>query len=243
MRGARLLRAHGIELNVLSVLTAASLRHPERMFDFFRANGVSNVGFNVEEIEGEHGWSSLIRDQAAEGSRRLYFDFMTRFLELNQSDGMPLRVREFEMQAQHLWNRRQDRTYRPTEAEHTVGRIITISREGEVFSWSPELASGLPGNAAHFSLGNVYSCESIDELLDGDRAAAIQAEILRGIERCQRTCKYFFVCGGGSPANKFYENGGFDSTDTVRCRLQVQALTDVILEHSLAVVERRPMID
>jgi uncharacterized protein len=240
MRGLHLLRAHGLELNVLCVLTAASLHHPERMFDFFHSNGVSNLGFNVEEVEGAHTRSSLLGRSHAERIRRRYSDFMIRLVQLNEANGAPLRIREFQVQGQHLWNRRRDKMYVPKEAEQIAGRIITISKDGEVFSWSPELASGLLGDAAYFSLGNVHATESLDDLLDGARAAAIQTEILHGIEKCRRTCKYFVVCGGGSPANKFYENGSFDSTDTVRCRLHVQALTDVILEQTRHVGSRSP---
>jgi uncharacterized protein len=53
-----------------------------------------------------------------------------------------------------------------------------------------------------------------------------------GISRCKKTCRYFAVCGGGSPANKFYENGSFNSTETLKCRLQIQTLTDLILGQS-----------
>ena len=40
-------------------LTAASLRQPDEIYGFFRDTGVPYVGFNVEEIEGPHRFSSL----------------------------------------------------------------------------------------------------------------------------------------------------------------------------------------
>jgi len=33
-------------------------------------------------------------------------------------------------------------------------------------------------------------------------------------------------CGGGAPANKFYENGCFASTETLKCRTTVMAFAD-----------------
>ena len=55
-------------------------------------------------------------------------------------------------------------------------------------------------------------------------------DIQRGIAKCRDTCQYFSVCGGGTPANKLAENGTFDSTETMNCRLTIQALCDVVLE-------------
>jgi uncharacterized protein len=65
----------------------------------------------------------------------------------------------------------------------------------------------------------------------------MQADIAAGIERCRRTCPYFAFCGGGAPANKYFENGSFDSTETLFCRLSKQAVLDVVLDK----LERRQM--
>ena len=43
------------------------------------------------------------------------------------------------------------------------------------------------------------------------------------------TCEYFGFCGGGAPVNKYSENGSFDSTETLFCRLNRKVLVDVIL--------------
>ena len=37
--------------------------HPERLFDFYVQNGIREVGFNIEEIEGVHLRSSLVGAQ------------------------------------------------------------------------------------------------------------------------------------------------------------------------------------
>jgi uncharacterized protein len=229
MQGVALLRNHDIPINALCVLTPVSLQQPDRIFDFFSSNNILNIAFNVEETEGEHLVSAL-KDKST--VRNDYLAFMLRFLELNLDHGCLLKIREFQAQSQYLWNRAHDRSFCPDEAENSVGRIITVSCKGEVFSWSPELASGAHGNVAFFSLGNINEVGSLDELIDCPKASRIQSEINSGIDKCKKTCKYFNVCGGGSPANKFYENGSFDSTETLRCRLQTQALTDLILEQS-----------
>jgi uncharacterized protein len=42
-------------------------------------------------------------------------------------------------------------------------------------------------------------------------------------------CEYFNVCGGGAPANKIYENGTANSTQTAYCRSH-QIAIDVVLD-------------
>jgi uncharacterized protein len=155
---------------------------------------------------------------------------MRRLIEENVRHGSPLTVRELSLQAQRLRARAKDLAYCPDEAENYVGRVVTVSHTGEVSSWSPELASGVVGDVARFSLGNVFAVESLDALLDSAKARNIQREIDAGIDNCSRSCDYFGVCGGGLPSNKFYENGAFNSTETLRCRLQIQALTEVLVE-------------
>lgn len=230
MRGVELLRANGIGLSALCVLTLASLCQPKRIFDFFLSREIFHVAFNVEETEGEHLASSLIRIKTASIDES-YSVFMQRFLEENEKHNSPIVVREFQALAQRLISKARDPSYYPVEPENEFGRVLTISREGEVFSWSPELASGHRGDTAVFSLGNVHAADSFEELLTSPKALEIQSEIDRGIEECRRTCEYFCVCGGGLPSNKFYENGSFNSTDTLRCRLQVQQLAEIFLKH------------
>jgi len=71
----------------------------------------------------------------------------------------------------------------------------------------------------------------IDEILTSEKFREVNADIERGVARCKATCQYFSVCGGGDPTNKLAENGTFDSTETMHCRLEIQALCDVVLEN------------
>ena len=103
-----------------------------------------------------------------------------------------------------------------------------MGRTGTVSSWSPELASGLRGNPDRFSLGNIRDA-SIDELLETPQAQRTQAQIDAGVDMCRRQCEHFGVCGGGGPGNKFFERGTFATTETLKCVLQVQEFTEVML--------------
>src|SRR5262249_39210415 len=61
MRTVRLLQDHGLPFHVITVLTERVLDEPDRLFDFYVRNGIKEVGFNIEEIEGVNASSSLAR--------------------------------------------------------------------------------------------------------------------------------------------------------------------------------------
>ena len=54
------------------------------------------------------------------------------------------------------------------------------------------------------------------------------------VELCRERCAYFPFCGGGPPANKFFENQTFVSTETLFCRLHKKVCLDI----TLALLER-----
>lgn len=230
MRGLELLRAHDIRVNILSVLSSQNIGRPDEMFHFFVDHHLRHVAFNVEEIEGPNLHSSLLRGRGGLASARSrYRAFMGRFVELNRLHGWPLTVREFRSLAQLIQKWRECQTHIPIVPEQRMGAILTMTRDGTVHSWSPELASGVPGTSDRFALGNIRDVGSIDEFLVTERAQAIQLEIDRGVEMCGKQCEYFGVCGGGSPGNKFYERGTFATTETLKCALQTQELVEVII--------------
>ncbi len=230
MRGIERLRAHNLRINVLSVLTARSIERPDEMFHFFLERDLRRVAFNVEEIEGPNLQSSLLPVfGGVAAARARYGAFMRRLGLLNREHGMPLIIREFVSLAQLIENARADPAHAPLAPERRLGGILTVARDGAVSSWSPELASGLPGASDRFSLGNIRDVASVDELLVTERASAIQEEIDRGVEMCRAGCEYFGVCGGGSPGNKFYERGTFATAETLKCALQTKELVEVML--------------
>jgi uncharacterized protein len=230
MRGIELLRAHGFRVNVLSVLTTQNIDIPEEMFHFFLRHDLRRVAFNVEEIEGPNLQSSLLPVATGIASARArYGAFMRRFCALNVEHGRPLVIRELLSLAGLIRAWRSDAEHVPHAPERRLGGILTVSRDGAVSSWSPELASGAPGDPGRFVLGNIRDTGSIDELLAGDRARAIQEEVDQGIAQCRAECEYFGVCGGGSPGNKFYERGTFATAETLKCALQTKELVEVLV--------------
>jgi uncharacterized protein len=224
LRGIHLLREHGIPFEVITVLTADALAYPDELFDFYRANGIDSVAFNVEEIEGPHTASSLQRAGTPERFRR----FLTRFLTLARSAEPPLLVREFETSAAALLARRRCRPGMRSQ-ENKPWAIVNVDCEGNFSTYSPELL-GIPSlTHGGFTLGNV-STDSLEAVVASARFQRLEDEISRGVEMCRESCRYFPFCGGGPPANKFFENGTFASTETLFCQLHKKVCLDVTLD-------------
>jgi uncharacterized protein len=223
LRGIHLLHEHGIPFQVITVLTADSLDYPDELFDFYREHGVRSVGFNVEEIEGPHTASSLQRAGTPERFRR----FLTRFLELACAADPPLMVRELETAASVLPPGRRCGPGSRTQ-ENRPWAIVNVDCEGNFSTYSPELLGVSSPTHDSFTLGNVAT-DPLDAVLASARFRRLEDEIGRGVEMCRADCAYFPFCGGGPPANKYYENGTYASTETVFCRLHKQVCFDVTL--------------
>jgi uncharacterized protein len=222
LRGIRLLREHGVPFYVITVLTAESLLFPDELFDFYQEHQVPTVAFNVEEIEGPHTTSSLTGDGMRERFRR----FFSRFMDLALDADPPLAVREFDTSACAL----QGPRYGPGSRtqENKPWAIVNVDWAGNFSTYSPELLGISSPRHGSFALGHVAR-DSLESVLALERFQQLEQEIRQGVERCQETCPYFAFCGGGPPANKFFETGTFAATETLFCRLHKQVCLDVTL--------------
>ncbi|MGQ4419981.1 radical SAM protein, partial [Streptomyces sp. SAS_269] len=55
------------------------------------------------------------------------------------------------------------------------------------------------------------------------------AEALAGIDACRAVCDLFAYCRGGQAANKYFETGRLDATETVFCRNSRQLLMEGLM--------------
>jgi uncharacterized protein len=222
LEGIGLLREYDIPFHVITVLTAESLDYPDELFDFYQANGIREVGFNVEEVEGPHTHSSL----AGRDAPGRYARFLERFFDLAGRADPPLRVRELELALGLIVNGPGLPELHPQEV--TPLAIVSVDCDGNFSTFSPELLGLRSARYGDFVLGNLTrdSLRSVDA---SPRFQALQADVAAGVDRCRRTCPYFAYCGGVAPVNKYFENGSFDSTETLFCRLTRQVVLDVVL--------------
>ena len=77
-------------------------------------------------------------------------------------------------------------------------------------------------------MGNVLH-DDLASIAESPRFQRICRDVDEGIAKCRAVCEYFGLCGGGSPSNKYFENGTFASTATLHCTLSKKAVIDVVL--------------
>jgi uncharacterized protein len=221
LAGIRMLQREKVPFHVISVLSAASLRAPQEMLDFYLAEGIEDVCFNVEESEGSHV-SGLF---AGADPQSLFRSFLERFWKLARQDGRIRFIREIDGML--------PRVFRPGDEQLQNIQVqpfgmLNVDCHGNVSSFSPELL-GLK-NAAYgdFVIGNILS-DSLEQMRGSAAMQAMSRDIAAGVANCRRECEYFSTCGGGAPVNKLSENGSFRSARTTFCALTQMVPTDLIL--------------
>ena len=221
LKGIETLRRHGIPFHVIAVVTAAAMEQPEAMYHFFRDNGISAVGFNVEEQEGVHTNSSMQgREREAQ-----YRQFLGSFWQLSAADGHPVQLREFE-QVIGLIQRNQRLNQNELNRPFC---ILSVDWQGHFSTFDPELLSVSSDRYGSFNLGHLRDT-SLEEAARSERFQQLWRDVTSGMERCQQSCDYFGLCGGGMGSNKFWEHGTLDCSETSACRFKTMLPVEVLLE-------------
>lgn len=224
LRGLRLLREHGIPFHVIAVITREALGRAREIFDFFESEGVDRLGFNIEEIECDHAASTL--DASHDARVREFYETIYQL----QKERRSITIREFAGAEQKIragvslrsfdfpWFNEQVRPF----------GIVSVDCAGNFSTYSPELLGMTLHPYGEFSFGNVLH-DHFADALETPRFQDALADIQAGIRRCADTCAYYGYCGGGAPANKYYENGSFASAQTMYCRYSFQMPLDIVL--------------
>ncbi|MGK7876513.1 MAG: cyclophane-forming radical SAM/SPASM peptide maturase GrrM/OscB [Xenococcaceae cyanobacterium] len=221
MRGIAHLQKNHIDFNVIAVITQESLDYPDEIFNFFMENGITDVGFNLEEIEGVNKLSSLKKS----GTEARYRAFMKRFWELITQAKGAFMLREFERICSLMYA--GERIKRSGLVTPFV--MINIDSQGNFSTFDPELLGVKTDIYGDFILGNVLH-DTFESVCQTEKFQKIYQDINAGVELCRNTCQYFGVCGGGSGSNKYWENGTFRSAETMACKYYEKVVTDIVLE-------------
>jgi uncharacterized protein len=221
--GVRLLNRHRVPFHVISVLSAASLAAPRVMFDFYVAEGIERVCFNVEESEGGH----VSRSFGETGIETAYYEFLREFWRLSSVEPRAITfVREIEHAVEQVI--RPDGV--PFRNQLTEPFAITsMDWAGNISTFSPELLGLKDPAYDDFLLGNVNR-DALVEMPGRPNFRKMLADIEAGVALCREHCQYFSVCGGGEPVNKLAENGSFVSAETTYCRMTKMRATDLVLD-------------
>jgi uncharacterized protein len=209
---------HGVEFDVISVITPITLDYAEDYLTYMSALAPRSLGINVEESEGPHTSSAT-----ADGSFLSRFQvFADRLAAWSAGTGIP--VRELRSVDQVVHNRAAE----TRNTQNTPGAIMTLAVDGTLFTFSPELAGQSDPRLKSLPIGNVFDADILTKIADCG-SGQIAESIREGVNRCRSECEYFMFCGGGAPSNKLYENGSFASTATLQCQATVMAFAEAYL--------------
>ncbi|QIG50609.1 GRRM system radical SAM/SPASM domain protein [Nordella sp. HKS 07] len=233
MRGVAALKRNEVPFHVICVVTEASLSRSDALIEFFAGEGIVDVGFNIEEIEGVHTGSTL----AVNDGRARFRAFFERAVERADELGISIReVRGVLGAAVELPNKDW-----PGNDQNMPFVLVTVTRDGAIYTFSPELAGIEHPEFGTLALGHVGS-DSLADIIDGQVFQTQWAEISAGIAACARDCAYFPLCRGGAPSNKLGELGTFAGTETMACRLGQQEVAEVVLGRILKEMERSSVL-
>lgn len=225
VRGIETLRRHGLSFAALCVVSDPSPGVAERLYAYFADLGCTVLGVNIEEKEGVNLRSNA---HAQEAVRAFWAELTTAWRRDPRVE-----VREVE------WALRYAGAALAGEADDLLPRrhdpIPTVGHDGRVVLLSPELAGFTSPHYGDFTSGSVLQ----QPLADIVAAAATApsgwiAEYLAGVEACRASCAYFGFCGGAHAANRYFEHGRFDGTQTQHCRNSKILLLEGVLDHARA---------
>jgi len=228
MAGAEKLKEHGIGFGVVAVISDKSLDHPDEIFEFFNNAGIQGVGFNIEEVEGINATSSL--GIGSEQDQRVD-NFLKRVYELNKSQGFPLRIREFELARNKIFDPYTGGSSGGVyyNLETNPLSMISVDCYGNFSTFSPELLGQASEKYGTFTFGNLNT-GSIFDATQNEAFQKVDADVRAGNKKCSESCEFYAFCDGASPSNKYYENGSFDSAETMHCRHMIQAPLRIVLD-------------
>jgi uncharacterized protein len=181
-----------------------------------------DIAFNIEEVEGVN----LNTTHTRFDSISRYKDFLRTLLaRIDQTDGA-VKVREF-------WKTARTITMGADSIRNTTNepfQIVNITASGDFSTWCPELVTTAMSGDKSFILGNIL-VDDFETVAGRKKFLDLSQEISAGRELCKTQCDYWAFCGGGSPANKFFEHGRLDVAKTRTCEIHLQATVDVMLDY------------
>lgn len=221
LRGVAALRRHGLPFSALAVVSRPAPGLATELYEYFLDLGCDVLGVNIEETEGVN-----VRGNAHDAAT--VTTFWAELVAAWRRDPR-IHLREVE------WSLRYASAILDGTADEVLPRrldpIPTVGHDGSVTVLSPELAGFSDPRYGDFSSGNVLATPLADILADVTRTSWV-GEFLDGVEACRVSCPYFGFCGGGHAANRYFEQGRFDGTETEHCRNSKIRLLEGVLEHA-----------
>ncbi|GAA3845441.1 GRRM system radical SAM/SPASM domain protein [Saccharothrix violaceirubra] len=221
VRGIREPVDHGHEVHAIAVVSDPSAERARRLYEFAASLGISELGVNIEEQEGVNATVNAHDRAEVIG----FWSELTRIWAENPV----LRIREVARSLGCIGAvLRDDSTVIRTGP--AIDPLPTVGYDGSVTLIPPELA-GFSGPHGSFATGSIL-VDSLDKIIARSEGSRWIAEFARGVENCRASCAFFDFCGGGHPANRYFELGRLDTTETNYCRNSKIALLEGVLKNA-----------
>ena len=221
MAGVAALRRHGINFSALCVVSRPEPGLATELYDYFLDLGCDVLGINIEETEGVNTRGNA---HPAAAVRAFWAELVAAWRRAPR-----IHLREIE------WSLRYTAAVLDGVEDEVLPRrldpIPTVGYDGSVVLLSPELAGFSDPRYGDFTSGNVLRTP-LAEILASATDTPWIAEFLAGVEACRSGCPYFGFCGGGHAANRYFEHGRFDGTETNHCRNSKIRLLEGVLDHA-----------
>ena len=194
------------------------------------------LGFNIEEIENQNTTTTFDADRNGEGidhqkRLRAFFD---RLFELWWPHRQDMQIREFvDIQRSAAAFRTDPNFARSPDEARPLG-IVTVIRNGDVTTFSPEFAGASSERYKDFIVGNVHTLKSLNDVLDTQVFKDLNADINQGLKACVETCAYHPVCGSAFISNRFFEHGDFTQAETFTCMSMRKTVADSLFDGLLS---------
>ena len=189
MRGFDLLQIHGIQTDILCVVTAQSVRQPERLYRFFKRIGAEHLSLLPLVVQQPQSAIAVSPDSvpAEEYGRFL----CTIFDEWKKRDIGRIKVEIFEEATRTAFGLKPAVCiFRPT-----CGDVPVIERNGDFYSCDHFVDMG-------HRLGNIRETH-LGELLDSPVQRAFGMLKEKTLPHYCQFCEVRVICNGGCPKDRF----------------------------------------
>ena len=189
MRGYKILRRHGVNCDILSVISAANVGHPLEVYRFFKQIGAPDVSF-LPLVEPRAGVRGDVSPRSV--TSEAWGDFLSAvFDEWVGADIGRIKIQIFEEASRTAFGQEHSLClFRPT-----CGDIPVVEHNGDFYSCDHYV------DAEH-RLGNIRETHLADLLESRAQREFGQAK-LKNLPPVCRDCEVLDMCHGECPKNRF----------------------------------------